>query len=271
MVKAQDQTEVGEAQARPLIRIENLDFWYNSEMHALKSIDLDIHKGEVIAFIGPSGCGKSTLLKSLNRMHDDIRGAYRQGRILMDGPAGLSDIHAADIDPPLHRRRFGWVAQKPDPFPVSVWRNLAYPAELQGLMADRQAMDQHVEALLRRAGLWGELKDRLHERGTELSGGQQQRLCIARALSAGPEVLLMDEPCGSLDPISTERIERLILELRGDLTIVIITHNMEQARRVADRVAFFHLGRMMECAPTELFFAAPRTQQAQGYLAGWYG
>ncbi len=254
-----------------LMRVERLSFWYGAKQ-ALVDIDLDLRRGEVIAFIGPSGCGKSTLLKCLNRMQDDIRGARLKGALRMaDGAGHMRDVYGGDVDPPEHRRRFGWVAQKPNPFPTSVFENLAYPARLHGLVYGRAAMRAHVETLLKRAALWDELKDRLREPGTALSGGQQQRLCIARALSLDPELMLMDEPCGSLDPISTERVEDLIRSLGSEVGIVIITHNMEQARRISQRVAFFHLGRLMEVGPTESFFTAPKTRQAQGYLAGWYG
>ncbi|MEL6317358.1 MAG: phosphate ABC transporter ATP-binding protein [Pseudomonadota bacterium] len=252
------------------LRAETVNFWY-AEKHALIDVDLEIHAGETTAFIGPSGCGKSTFLKCLNRMQDDVRGGRMTGRILMDG----DDIHSEAVDPPVHRRRFGWVAQKPNPFPCSVHENVAYGPRIHGLSQSAADEAERVERSLRRTGLWEELKDRLDAPGTELSGGQQQRLCIARALSVEPEVLLMDEPCGSLDPISTETIEALIQELTADpastLAIVLITHNMEQAARVAQQTAFFKLGRMLEKGPTAALFAAPQTDDCADYLAGKFG
>ena len=258
-----------EIQAPAKISIRNLNFWYGDDTHALKSVNLDIPDGQVTAFIGPSGCGKSTLLKCLNRMQDDIPHRI-EGGIVLAGESGAIDVNDPHIDPPLLRRRFGWVAQKPNPFPTSVYDNIAYPADLHGLVSGA-GMTGHVEQMLRDAGLWDELKDRLNEPGTDLSGGQQQRLCIARALSVLPEVLLLDEPCGSLDPISTERIEELILELRDRMSIVIITHNMEQAARVADKVAFFKLGKMLEAGPTREVMLAPKHQECKDYLAGRFG
>lgn len=254
-----------------IVQVENLNFWYGAKQ-TLHDVDLDLRRGEVVAFVGPSGCGKTTLLKCLNRMQDDVRGAHHSGRILMARGTEMRDIYGKDVDPPDHRRRFGWVAQKPNPFPMSVFENVAYPARLHGLVTGGVgAMRDHVEAMLRRASLWEELKDRLHEPGTSLSGGQQQRLCIARALSLGPELLLMDEPCGSLDPVSTQRVEDLIADLGDSVGTVIITHNMGQARRVSQRVAFFHLGRLMELRPTEEFFTSPQTAQARKYISGRYG
>jgi phosphate transport system ATP-binding protein len=200
---------------------------------------MELYPGEVLAFIGPSGCGKSTMLKVFNRMHDMDRGVRITGRITLDG----ADINAPEVDPPLLRRRFGWVAQKPNPFPMSIWQNVSYGPRIHGLMRDAAEMEAHVEDCLRRAHLWDEVKDRLHTlEGTELSGGQQQRLCIARALSTRPDVLLMDEPTGSIDPIATQKVEELVTELKADKAIILVTHSMMQARRIADRVAVFHLG-----------------------------
>jgi len=251
----------------PLITVRDINFWYG-EKHALIDVSFDLFPNEILAFIGPSGCGKSTALKCLNRMHDDIRDVRMTGRIEMDG----QDIHAPRIDPPLHRRRFGWVAQKPNPFPMSIWDNVAYGAKIHGLMPTRAALDAHVEDCLRRAQLWDEVKDHLHDmEGTELSGGQQQRLCIARALSTKPDVLLMDEPTGSIDPIATARVEELMLELRPDHAIVVITHSMMEARRIADRVAFFHLGRLIEIGPNEQIFTNARTEEARRFIAGKFG
>jgi phosphate transport system ATP-binding protein len=202
------------------------------------------------------------------RMHDGVRGVRMCGTITMDG----QDIFAPEIDPSLHRRRFGWVAQKPNPFPMSIYDNVAYGAHLHGIVHGRAETDTMVESCLRRAHLWDEVKDDLHRmEGTDLSGGQQQRLCIARALSTDPDVLLMDEPTGSIDPIATARIEALILELRHDHTIVVITHSMAEARRVSDRVAYFHLGQLLEIGSTERVFTAARTHEARDFIAGRFG
>jgi phosphate transport system ATP-binding protein len=252
---------------QPLIRVRDLSLWYG-DRRALDAVSFDLFPREILAFVGPSGCGKTTALKCLNRMHDDVRDLRQTGRITMDG----QDIHDPAIDPPLHRRRFGWVAQKPNPFPASIYENVAAGPRMHGLVADGPAMDAHVEDCLRRAGLWAEVEADLHRReGTDLSGGQQQRLCLARALSTQPEVLLMDEPTGSIDPIATARVEALLAGLKGELAIVIITHSMAQAARIADRVAFFHLGRMLECAPASAFFAAPETPEGRAFLAGQMG
>jgi phosphate transport system ATP-binding protein len=249
----------------PLLTLDRVDFWYGAKQ-ALFAVDLDIHDREVLAFIGPSGCGKSTLLRCLNRMNDVIAGARVAGRIEFDG----EDVYAPDVDPPVIRKRFGWVAQKPNPFPWSIRENVAYGARLHGL-AEGAALEDHVRRCLERAGLWAEVADTLGMSGLDLSGGQQQRLCIARALSTEPEVLLMDEPCGSLDPIATERVERLIGDLRRDRAIVIVTHNLMQARRIADRVAFFYEGRIVEIGPTAQIFDAPRTERCARYVNGEYG
>ncbi|MEL6576934.1 MAG: phosphate ABC transporter ATP-binding protein [Pseudomonadota bacterium] len=249
----------------PLLSVRDVDFWYG-EKQALEAVDLDIYPGEVIAFMGPSGCGKTTLLKLFNRMQDDVPGARHSGRITLDG----DDIHGAEIDPPLLRRRFGWVAQKPNPFVDSVWENVAYGPRLHGLY-EGAALDDHIRRCLARAHLWDEVKDRLGDSGLELSGGQQQRLCIARALSTDPDVLLMDEPCSSIDPIATAGIEALIREIGKTLSVVIITHNLFQARRIADRVAFFKLGRLLEVGPTDRVFDAPQHAETKAYLAGAFG
>jgi phosphate transport system ATP-binding protein len=252
----------------PLISVRSLNLWYDSETHALKDVTFDLYPGEVLAFIGPSGCGKSTMLKALNRMHDMTPGVRHTGTITLDG----GDIHAAEVDPPLLRRRFGWVAQKPNPFPSSIWTNVSYGPRIHGLMRDRAELEAHVEACLRKAQLWDEVKDRLHtDSGLDLSGGQQQRLCIARALSTQPDVLLMDEPTGSIDPIATAKVEELVGTLKGDKAIVIVTHSMMQARRVADRVAYFHLGRLLEIGPTETMFTAPQTPEAKAFIEGKFG
>jgi phosphate transport system ATP-binding protein len=255
--------------APPLIEVENLDLWYDhGAVHALRNVSLDLYPGEVLAFIGPSGCGKSTMLKVFNRMHDMDRGVRTTGRVSFDGV----DIHDHDVDPPLLRRRFGWVAQKPNPFPASIWQNVSYGPRIHGLMRTRADLENHVEDCLRRAHLWDEVKDRLHTlEGTELSGGQQQRLCIARALSTKPDVLLMDEPTGSIDPIATAKVEELVEEIKRDKAIVLVTHSMMQARRVADRLAVFHLGRLVEIGPTEKIFDDPETEEARSFISGKVG
>jgi len=251
----------------PLIEVRDLSLWYD-DTQALHSVSFDLFPAEIMAFIGPSGCGKSTALKCLNRMHDETQGVRMAGSIQMGG----QDIHDPGLDPPLHRRRFGWVAQKPNPFPTSIWENVAYGVRLHGLAYDPAEIEARVEACLRRAQLWDEVKDKLHSATVfDLSGGQQQRLCIARALSTDPEVLLMDEPTGSIDPLATAAVEHLLVDLKPTMTIVIITHSMAQAARIADRVAFFHLGRLLELAPADQFFHAPATLEAQAFVAGHTG
>jgi phosphate transport system ATP-binding protein len=246
--------------------VQNLNFWYGDN-HALKSVTLDIPRHQATAFIGPSGCGKTTLLRCLNRMQDEIPDVRLTGRIEMDG----QDIYDPAIEACMFRRRFGWVAQKPNPFPWSVYENVAYGARLHGRCTSRADLAQKVERHLTTVGLWDEVKDRLSDPGTSLSGGQQQRLCIARALSTDPEVMLMDEPCSSLDPIATERIEALIQDLKTRLTVIIITHNLAQARRVSDRVAFFKLGELLEEGPTEAIFTHAVNPACRDYVAGLYG
>jgi phosphate transport system ATP-binding protein len=248
------------------IAIEAVDFWYGDKQ-ALYDVNLTLYENEVTAFIGPSGCGKTTLLRCINRTNDIVLGARLKGRILLDG----KDIHASDIDPPLLRRRFGWVAQKPNPFPWSIHYNVAYGAKIHGLVRSRAETDAIVHDSLIRAGLWDEVKDRLHEPGTDLSGGQQQRLCVARAIATQPEVILMDEPASALDPVSTAKLEELIDELREEFTIVIITHNMQQAARVAQRVAFFHLGKLIEQGDANEIFVRPKQQLTQDYITGRMG
>lgn len=253
--------------ADPLIAVSSMSFWYGDQP-ALTDVSFELYPNEILAFIGPSGCGKSTALRCLNRMHDDTRGARWTGQITLHG----QDIHARSVDPPLLRRNFGWVAQKPNPFPKSVYENVAYGARLHGLMRNRADLNAHVEDCLRRAHLWDEVKDDLHTMdGTALSGGQQQRLCIARALSTKPDILLMDEPTGSIDPIATAAIEDMMLLLKSDLAIIVITHSMMAARRVADRVAYFHLGRLMEIGPTAAVFDNPQTPEARRFIAGQTG
>lgn len=248
------------------IEIEAVDFWYGDKQ-ALQNVNLTLYENEVTAFIGPSGCGKTTLLRCLNRTNDIIPGARRTGRILLDG----KDIHATDVDPPLLRRRFGWVAQKPNPFPWSIYYNVAYGAKIHGLVRTRSETDALVQDSLMRASLWDEVKDRLHEPGTDLSGGQQQRLCVARAIATQPEVILMDEPASALDPVSTAKLEELIDQLREQFTIVIITHNMQQAARVAQRVGFFHLGKLIEWGDAQEIFLRPAQNLTQDYITGRIG
>ena len=255
------------ATAAPLIAVRGLNLWYGAKQ-ALTDVSFDLWSGEILAFIGPSGCGKTTALKCLNRMHEGERGVRITGTITMDG----QDIHHPDIDPPLHRARFGWVAQKPNPFPRTIYDNVAYGARLHGLVDGRAETDAHVEDCLRRARLWDEVRDDLHRKqGDALSGGQQQRLCIARALSTRPEVLLMDEPTGSIDPVATAAIEDLLVALKPVCAIVVITHSMTQARRIADRVAFFDLGRLAEIGPTAQIFTAPRDPRCADFIRGRFG
>lgn len=248
------------------IDIENVSFWYGAKL-AIKDVSLQIFDREVTAFIGPSGCGKTTLLRCFNRTHDEIRGARMSGRIRLDG----EDIYGDDVDPPLLRRRFGWVAQKPNPFPASIYRNISYGPLLHGLVAGRAATDTLVERCLRLAGLWDEVKDRLTANGMDLSVGQQQRLCVARAIATNPEVLLMDEPASALDPISTARLEEQIERLAEHYAIVIITHNMQQAARVSQRIAVFHSGELVEIGDAAEIFVSPRHPATRGYLAGRFG
>lgn len=251
----------------PLIEVRDLNFWYG-ETHALKNVSFDLYPSEILAFIGPSGCGKTTALKCLNRMHDTTQGVRIEGEILMDG----TDIYAEDIDPPLHRRRFGWVAQKPNPFARTIFENVAYAPRLHAFANGRSEIAKLVENCLRRAGLWEEVKDQLHKlKGSDLSGGQQQRLCIARALSVMPEVLLMDEPTGSIDPISTALVEDLMMDLRTDHSIVVVTHSMMESRRIADRVAYFHMGELLEIGPTAQMFEAATNEKARRFIAGKFG
>ena len=244
--------------------INDLDLYYGS-FKALKSVNLKIAPNEVTAFIGPSGCGKSTLLKSLNRMNDLVEGCKITGEILLDG----EDIYG-NIDVNLLRKRVGMVFQKPNPFPMSVYDNIAYGPRTHGIRS-KVKLDEIVEKSLRGAAIWDELKDRLKKSALGLSGGQQQRLCIARALAVEPEVLLMDEPTSALDPISTSKIEDLAMELKSDYTIVIVTHNMQQAARISDKTAFFLLGELVEFGPTEQVFSMPKDKRTEDYITGRFG
>jgi phosphate transport system ATP-binding protein len=234
---------------------------------AIKNVNLDIGRHEVLAMIGPSGCGKSTFLRCLNRMNDTISGCRITGRIELDG----RDIYARSMDVVPLRAQVGMVFQKPNPFPKSVYENVAYGPRIHGLASHRRELDEIVEESLRRAALWEEVKDRLHQPGTGLSGGQQQRLCIARAISVSPEVILMDEPCSALDPIATARVEELIDELRNHFTIVIVTHSMQQAARVSQRTAYFHLGRLVEVGTTDHIFTNPSHRLTEDYITGRFG
>ena len=248
------------------ISARNVNVFYGAKQ-AIDNVSIDIATEHVTAFIGPSGCGKSTFLRTLNRMNDTIAGCRVEGQINLDG----EDIYGNAMDVVQLRARVGMVFQKPNPFPKSIYENVAYGPRIHGLAANKADMDAIVEKSLRRAGLWDEVKDRLSDAGTALSGGQQQRLCIARAIAVSPEVILMDEPCSALDPIATARIEELIDELRGRYAIVIVTHSMQQAARVSQRTAFFHLGSMVEYGPTSDIFTNPREERTKDYITGRYG
>ena len=244
--------------------VSNMDLYYGS-FHALKNININIPEREITAFIGPSGCGKSTYLKTLNRMNDLVEGCRIQGKVTLDG----EDIYG-NMDVNLLRRRVGMVFQKPNPFPMSIYDNIAYGPRIHGVRS-KAKLDEIVETSLRQAAIWEETKDKLKKSALGLSGGQQQRLCIARALAVEPEVLLMDEPTSALDPISTAKIEDLALELKKRYTIVIVTHNMQQAVRISDKTAFFLLGDLIEYAPTEQLFSNPVDKRTEDYITGRFG
>ena len=250
----------------PRMTTRNVDVFYGDKQ-AIDNISLDIGSSQVIAFIGPSGCGKSTFLRCLNRMNDTIDICKIVGEIKIDG----QDIYDPAIDVVSLRARVGMVFQKPNPFPKSIFDNIAYGPRIHGLAATKVELDQIVESALQRAGLWDEVKDRLDQPGTGLSGGQQQRLCIARAIAVSPEVILMDEPCSALDPIATAKVEELIHELRNQYTIVIVTHSMQQAARVSDRTAYFHLGKLIEVGDTKQVFTNPKHELTQDYITGRFG
>lgn len=250
----------------PTIAARNVDVFYGTKQ-ALFGVSVDIAPKSVTAFIGPSGCGKSTFLRCINRMNDLIPDCKVTGSIVLDG----KDTYAPDYDPVLLRARVGMVFQKPNPFPKSIYENVAYGPRIHGLAQTKSALDAIVEKSLRDAALWDEVKDRLDMPGTGLSGGQQQRLCIARTMAVSPEVILMDEPCSALDPIATGKVEELISELQKTYALIIVTHSMAQARRVAQATAFFHLGKLMEVGPTDHIFEAPRLQQTKDYITGRYG
>ena len=251
---------------RPFICTEHVDVYYDDN-HAIKDVTLEIGQNEVISLIGPSGCGKSTYLRCLNRMNDTIESARVTGTIRLDG----QDIYDRSMDVVALRARVGMVFQKPNPFPKSVYDNVAYGPRIHGLAANRAELDEIVHNSLERAGLLAEVKDRLDEPGTGLSGGQQQRLCIARTIAVSPEVILMDEPCSALDPIATARIEDLIDELRENYAIVIVTHSMQQAARVSQRTAYFHLGKLIEVDDTDRVFTNPQHKLTEDYITGRFG
>jgi len=258
---------VGEARVEdPRIRCTDVNVYYG-EKHAIKNISLDVGKGEVLAMIGPSGCGKSTFLRCINRMNDTVAIARVTGEILLDG----EDIMGKHIDVVPLRARVSMVFQKPNPFPKSIYENVAFGPKIHGLVQSKADLDVVVESSLRKANLWDEVKDRLDDPGLGLSGGQQQRLCIARSIAIEPEVILMDEPCSALDPISTAKVEQLIDELRQQYSICIVTHSMQQAARVSQRTAYFHLGDLIEIGPTDDIFIKPRHQLTEDYITGRFG
>ncbi len=250
----------------PKMTARNVSVFYGDKK-AIDNVSIDVDRDNVTAFIGPSGCGKSTFLRTLNRMNDTIPSARVEGDIKLDG----EDIYSSAMDVVQLRARVGMVFQKPNPFPKSIYDNVAYGPKIHGLAEGKAELDTIVERSLKRAGLWEEVKERLTDSGTALSGGQQQRLCIARAIAVDPEVILMDEPCSALDPIATAKIEELIHELRGRYAIVIVTHNMQQAARVSQRTAFFHLGNLVEYGQTTDIFTNPRETRTKDYITGRYG
>lgn len=272
MTQTQTEAATGKLHARshaplnePRIAVRSLDFYYGANK-ALKGIDFDLPDRQVTGMIGPSGCGKSTLLRVLNRMYSLYPGQRATGEVLLDG----KNILDADIDINALRSRIGMVFQKPTPFPMTIYENIAFGIRLHERLS-RSQMDERVEWALTRAAIWGEVKDRLNTSAMGLSGGQQQRLCIARTIAVRPEVILLDEPTSALDPISTLKIEELIDELKRDFTIAIVTHNMQQAARCADQVAFFYLGELIEVAPAEEMFTAPKQKKTQEYITGRFG
>ena len=266
-VSREDRNTVGDiTHPDPRMSCRNVDVWYGDK-HAIKDVSLDIGKNEVIAMIGPSGCGKSTFLRCLNRMNDSIDGCRVSGDLFMDG----RDIYHSKMDVVLLRAQVGMVFQKPNPFPKTIFENIAYGPRIHGLAATKTDLEEIVVNSLQRAGLWDEVKDYLDQPGTGLSGGQQQRLCIARAIAVNPEVVLMDEPCSALDPIATAKIEELIDELRQHYTIAIVTHSMQQAARVSQRTAYFHLGDLIEVGDTDRIFTNPDHQLTEDYITGRFG
>jgi phosphate transport system ATP-binding protein len=252
--------------AEPKVQMRNVNVFYGDQQ-AIFNVSLDIAENEVLAMIGPSGCGKSTFLRSLNRMNDTVEGCRVSGQLTLDG----ENIYDSKMDVVELRARVGMVFQKPNPFPKSIYDNVAYGPRLHGMVNHRSELDQLVETSLIKAGLWAEVKDRLHQPGTGLSGGQQQRLCIARTIAISPEVILMDEPCSALDPIATAKIEELISELAENYTIAIVTHSMQQAARVSHRTAYFHLGKLIEVNDTDKVFTAPENELTEAYITGRFG
>ncbi|MBQ0804449.1 phosphate ABC transporter ATP-binding protein PstB [Sulfitobacter sp.] len=248
------------------ISARNVQVYYG-ENHAIKDVSVEIQDKTVTAFIGPSGCGKSTFLRCINRMNDTIDICRVEGDILIDG----EDIYDSNVDPVQLRAKVGMVFQKPNPFPKSIYDNVAYGPRIHGLARNKTELDEIVERALKRAAIWNEVKDRLQAPGTGLSGGQQQRLCIARAIATEPEVLLMDEPCSALDPIATAQVEELIDELRQDYSVVIVTHSMQQAARVSQKTAFFHLGHLVEYGETDKIFTSPEDPRTESYITGRIG
>lgn len=247
------------------ISVENLHLYYG-ETHALKGVNMDIPANQVTAFIGPSGCGKSTFLKTLNRMNDLVENVRIEGKVTLDG----EDIYGKDVDTTILRKRVGMVFQQPNPFPMSIYDNIAYGPRVHGIR-DKKTLDRIVEESLRGAAIFDEVKDRLKKSALGLSGGQQQRICIARALAVSPEVLLMDEPTSALDPISTARVEDLMEELKKKYTVIVVTHNMQQASRVSDKTAFFLVGEMVEFGDTKDIFAYPKDKRTEDYITGRFG
>ena len=247
------------------IEVKHLNFYYGN-FKALKDITLDFYANEVLSLIGPSGCGKSTFLRCLNRMNDLIPISRVEGKILLDG----LDIYDPSVDVVMLRSRIGMVFQKPNPFPKTIFENVAYGLRVNGIK-DKGVIENRVEESLKLAAIWDEVKDRMHESALGLSGGQQQRLCIARALAVEPEILLMDEPCSALDPIATQKIEELIHQLKKSFTIIIVTHNMQQAARVSDTTAFFYMGKLIEAGKTDIIFTRPNLKQTQDYITGRFG
>lgn len=247
------------------ISVKDLDLYYG-DFKALKNINIEIEPNEITAFIGPSGCGKSTLLRCLNRMNDLVEGCKIEGNILLDG----TDIYGKNVDVNLLRKKVGMVFQKPNPFPMSIYDNIAYGPRTHGIKNKAQ-LDEIVETSLKNAAIWDECKDRLKSSALGMSGGQQQRLCIARALACQPEVILMDEPTSALDPISTSKIEELVLELKKKYTVVIVTHNMQQAVRISDKTAFFLLGDLVEYGQTDQIFSVPKDKRTENYITGRFG
>ena len=262
------QAEAAQAPKSSNVKLSTSDVHvYYGESEAIKGIDLNIYENEVIAFIGPSGCGKSTFLRTLNRMNDTIDSCRVTGKVMLDH----QDIYDPNLDVVLLRAQVGMVFQKPNPFPKSIFDNVDYGPKLHGLAREKYDLEEIVENSLRKAGLWEEVKDRLNQPGTGLSGGQQQRLCIARTIAVSPEVILMDEPCSALDPIATAKVEELISELSTQYTIAIVTHSMQQAARVSDRTAYFHLGDLIEVNSTEKVFTQPDHQLTEAYITGRFG